>query len=286
MNEYSTPAEAYHHLLEELSVLHGERESKNILNIFFKDLFEISIPSNTEQWNQKHDGEKCLLMSNRLKDGEPIQYLTGKTNFYGYDFKVNRHTLIPRAETEELVYWIIEDLQGDRRQLDVLDIGCGSGCIAITLKLKKPQLRLFALDHNLDTLNVARINAKRLSTLIQFMRIDFTVKTAWEAICKVDIIVSNPPYITVEEKTHLPQHVIDYEPDDALFVDGKDPLLFYKLIAEFGKTHLKEEGVIYLELNEFKADTIAHIFTKAGYGQIELKNDLQGKPRMLRVQRY
>lgn len=285
MNSFSTPAIAYDQLHVELSLLYGDRESKNILDIFFSDLFDISNPKEADLWLNSNDGEKCKLMSDRLKDGEPIQYLTGKTNFYGYDFKVNRHTLIPRAETEELVYWLIEDLRDDRRQLDVLDIGCGSGCIAVTLKLKKPQLRLFAIDHNLDTLNVARINAKRLAVLVQFMRIDFTIKEAWEAICKVDIIVSNPPYITQEEKTLLAQHVIDYEPDDALFVDGQDPLLFYKLIAEFGKSHLKEEGIIYLELNEFKADEIAQIYKKAGYNSIELKNDLQGKPRMLKVER-
>lgn len=285
MNDYASPTTAFEHLHAKLSNRYSERESRNILNIFFKDVFEIANPIDTDHWVHQQDAEKCLLMGNRLIDGEPIQYITGTTNFYGYDYKVNRHTLIPRAETEELVYWIIEDLKGDHTQLDILDIGCGSGCIALTLKLKKPQLRLFAIDHNLDTLNVARINAKRLSTLVQFMRIDFTEREAWSSICKVDIIVSNPPYITLQEKEDLPQHVIDYEPDDALFVNGVDPLLFYRLIADFGHTHLKDEGKIYVELNEFKADAIAQIFNAAGYQSIELKNDLQGKPRMLKVQK-
>lgn len=285
MSEYSKPLSAYEHLHAELIRMYSDRETKNILHIFFKDVFGISRPLDTDAWKDKRDALKCSLMGNRLKDGEPIQYITGTTNFYGYDLKVNRHTLIPRAETEELVFWVIEDLVGNHRQLDVLDIGCGSGCIAVTLKLKKPQLRLFALDHNLDTLNTARINAKRLSSLIQFMRIDFTEREAWSSICKVDIIVSNPPYITLEEKEHLPQHVIDYEPDDALFVNGEDSLLFYRLIAEFGHTHLKEDGKMYLELNEFKADDIAQIFNKAGYQSIELKNDLQGKPRMLKIEK-
>jgi len=270
MTNYETPKEAYEFLKFELTNHVSEREATNILKIFFTDLFNIYTPENSDEWPDPIDSQKCNLYAQRLIDGEPIQYITSRTDFFGYQFKVNRHVLIPRPETEELVNWVLEDLQYENRQLDVLDIGTGSGCIAITLKLKKPQLRLFAIDENLDTLNVARINSKRLDAMI---------------LIKADVIVSNPPYICQSEKVNMSSSVIHYEPDLALFVNDKTPLLFYSLIAEFGKTHLKEDGCIYLELNEFRANDICSVFAENGYSDIVLKNDLQGKSRMLRVSR-
>lgn len=283
MKNYNTPIEAYNYLFFELTNDVGEREANSILKIFFQDLFNIRTPKSTEEWLDPSDAQKCELYAARLKDGEPIQYITATTNFFGYDFKVNRHVLIPRPETEELVNWVLEDLYQNNRQLDVLDIGTGSGCIAISLKLKKPQLRLFAIDENLDTLNVARINAKRLNAMVQNMKIDFTNKELWESLIRADIIVSNPPYIALSEKETMSNSVIYYEPELALFVDDRTPLLFYALIAEFGKTHLKENGSIYLELNEYRANEICILFKENGYSEIELKKDMQGKSRMLRV---
>jgi len=285
MTNYETPKEAYEFLKFELTNHVSEREATNILKIFFTDLFNIYTPENSDEWPDPIDSQKCNLYAQRLIDGEPIQYITSRTDFFGYQFKVNRHVLIPRPETEELVNWVLEDLQYENRQLDVLDIGTGSGCIAITLKLKKPQLRLFAIDENLDTLNVARINSKRLDAMIQCMKIDFRNKELWSSIIKADVIVSNPPYICQSEKVNMSSSVIHYEPDLALFVNDKTPLLFYSLIAEFGKTHLKEDGCIYLELNEFRANDICSVFAENGYSDIVLKNDLQGKSRMLRVSR-
>lgn len=285
MNQFSSPALAHKYLSYELESLHGKREAENILKIFFQDLFHLSAPRQKEEWQESLDAKKCELFSDRLLDGEPVQYIVGTTNFYGYTFKVNRHVLIPRPETEELVYWILEDLGKSHKQLDVIDIGSGSGCISITLKIKRPALRVFGVDNNMDTLNVSRINAKKLDAMVQFFNVDFTDTELWEALIKADIIVSNPPYITQEEKTQLSDSVLHYEPDAALFVDGSDPLLFYRLIAEFGKSHLKEDGVMYFELNEFKATEICQIFKEAGYSKLELKNDMQGKARMLRVKR-
>jgi len=285
MKQYESPKTAYEYLKFELTNDHDDREAANVLKIFFQDLFNIHNPKSADKWHDSLDSQKCQLYAERLKDGEPVQYITALTNFYGYHFKVNRHVLIPRPETEELVYWILEDLQGNKSQLDVLDIGTGSGCIAITLKLKKPQLRMFAIDENLDTLNVARINSKKLDAMVHCMKVDFTDKELWASVIKVDIIVSNPPYICHNEKDKMTSSVIHYEPDLALFVDDDKPLLFYSLIAEFGKTHLKENGTIYLELNEFRANDICVLFKANGYSDIELKKDLQGKARMLRVRK-
>lgn len=285
MENCNSPKEAYNYLFFELTNSVSEREATNILKIFFQDLFNIHNPKSLDDWYDSLDAQKCNLYAARLIDGEPIQYITAVTNFFGYHFKVNRHVLIPRPETEELVNWILEDLQKSHKQLDVLDVGTGSGCIAITLKLKKPALRMFAIDENLDTLNVARINAKRLDAMVQCMKIDFTDKELWESIIKVDILVSNPPYITQSEKKNMTDSVIHYEPDLALFVDDQNPLLFYSLIAEFAKTHLKKNGSIYLELNEFRASDVCQLFEDKGYKDITLKNDMQGKSRMLRVRR-
>lgn len=285
MENCKTPQEAYKYLFFELTNRVSEREAASVLKIFFTDLFNIHNPKSTNEWYDSLDAQKCKLYAARLIDGEPIQYITAVSNFYGYHFKVNRHVLIPRPETEELVSWILDDLGQHKKQLDVLDIGTGSGCIAITLKLKKPQLRMFAIDENLDTLNVARINAKRLDAMVQCMKIDFTNKELWESLIKVDVIVSNPPYIPHSEKDKMTDSVIHYEPDVALFVDDKNPLLFYSLIAGFAKTHLKENGSIFLELNEYRAADVCRLFEESGYSDITLKNDMQGKSRMLCVRK-
>ena len=281
---YQSPASAYQYLNYELSGIYDEREAKTILGYFFIDFFSISQPELTDEWASSSDALKCESLGNRLINKEPYQYLTEKTNFFGYDFKVNQSVLIPRAETEELVYLVLSDLVGSRKQLDVLDIGAGSGCISISLKLKKPQLRVFAVESSLDALNVSRINSKRLDASVQFFRFDFTDEEMWSSLCKMDIIVSNPPYITVSEKERMSASTLQYEPQEALFVE-EDSMLFYKKIAAFGLEYLKDEGTIYVEINEFRADETMAVFKEIGYESVELHYDMQKRARMLRVRR-
>jgi len=279
---YLSPSSAYRFLKYKLAEVYEEREAATILDYFFQDFFSMNHPSRIDSWPMADDAKKCEALGDRLINREPYQYVLGKSNFYGYDFKVNQSVLIPRAETEELVYLVLKDLQDSRQQLDVLDIGSGSGCIAITLKLKKPQLRLFAVEHSLDALNVSRINARRLDASIQFLRLDFTDQEMWTSLCKMDIIVSNPPYITHDEKGQMSKSTLRYEPEEALFVEN-DPMIFYRRIAEFGESFLKDGGCIYVEINEFRAVDTIKIFQDYGYRLIELHHDLQQRPRMLKI---
>ncbi len=283
MSNFSSPDKAYNYLFFELTADYEEREVKNILEIFFTDLFNLNMPYQTKEWERDDDARLCASYGERLIAKEPIQYIIGATNFFGYEFRVNKHVLIPRAETEELVHHILTNEQLKRQQLDVLDIGSGSGCIAVTLKLKRPQWRLFAIEEDLDALNVGRINARRLNTSVHFLKLDFLEDEYWSSLSKYDIIVSNPPYISEKELNNMSESTIKYEPSKALFAGGDDALKFYRFISLFGKSHLKKEGTIFLELNEFKAEEIAEIFTKNGYSDVTIHLDMQGKERILVV---
>lgn len=258
---------------------YNRREATNIMSIIFQDLFHITNSSRTDDFDHK---EELDLYLKRLKKHEPLAYILGSTNFFGYDFKINNHVLIPRPETEELVHWILTDHKKDHLQRDVLDIGTGSGCICVTLKKKKPTFRMFGIEESMDALNCSRINAKNLKARIEFFRSDFLDKSIWDAFGAFDIIVSNPPYIPEKEKKKMSENVLDYEPDMALFVPDDDPLLFYRSILEFSLDHLKSNGYIYLEINEFNADEVVALYEDK-YKNIELRKDMQGKNRMLKV---
>lgn len=280
---YKNPKEAYDYLFYQLTADNEEREVKSILKIFFADLFNISNIDKDNVWTSDKQKGDFINYSERLISGEPLQYIVAKSNFYGYDFKVNKGVLIPRPETEELVYWIIEEHKEIKQQLDVIDIGCGSGCIAITLKIKMPKLRMFGIEKSLDALNVSRINARRHNVDISLFRFDFLDSSFWSTMGKLDIIVSNPPYISIEEIDRMDTSTLQFEPREALFVEDRNPLLFYHAIADFGLQSLKEGGKIYLELNDIRAEETKQLFLEKGYSSAIIKKDLQGKERMLRV---
>ena len=228
-------------------------EATNISRLIFKEVFDITNTSKLEEFEQKEELESII---NRLKHSEPMDYIIGNTNFYGYEFMVNENVLIPRPETEELVKWILDDHKGIHKQLDVLDIGSGSGCIGITIKKKKPTFRVFSLEEDMDAMNCTRINARNLKANIEFFRTDFLDTSIWEAFGSFDIIVSNPPYISISEKELMTENTLSFEPEKALFAPGTDPLIFYKYIISFAVDHLNPDGAIYVELNEFRAKEI------------------------------
>ncbi len=257
---------------------YDEREARNIIQILFEDEFQIS---NLNSENIFKLEEELMLALERLQNYEPIQYVTGKANFYGITFKVNRHVLIPRPETEELVHWILGDFRGSKKQLDVLDIGVGSGCISITLAKKNKAFRLFGMDYNQDTINVARINSRQLATPMTLYNFDFLNENFWNEMGQFDIIVSNPPYISEEDRKGLPENVLRYEPEKALFA-GSNPMIFYNKIEKFSNTHLKEGGTIYLEIHEEFAHEVQNIFQRSDR-DIEIRQDLQGRDRMMKI---
>jgi len=214
--------------------------------------------------------------------GKPLQYVTGKAWFMGKEYIVNEHVLIPRPETEELVDWIISEFGIGNLELGIMDIGSGTGCIPISLKLAMPDANVSSCDISEVATAVAKQNATTLQADVNFMQLDFLDESNWAQLGKYDIIVSNPPYIPVTEKNTLHQNVRDFEPGLALFVPDNDPLVFYKAIAAFGATHLANDGAIYCEVHADYGIQTKEMFETAGY-DTELRKDMHGNWRMIKA---
>ncbi|HEY9176533.1 MAG TPA: peptide chain release factor N(5)-glutamine methyltransferase [Flavipsychrobacter sp.] len=218
-----------------------------------------------------------------LLSGSPMQYVLGYAWFMGGRFTVNEHVLIPRPETEELVQWIVDDSDG--LSPSVIDIGTGSGCIPVSLKLLLPQAKVTATDISEGALAIAKKNAGLLGADVQFINADFLDTGTWQELGQFDIIVSNPPYIPDTEKETLGAHVREHEPGQALFVPGNDALLFYRHIADFAQEHLAEGGAVYCELHVDYAAATQELFRSMGYTHTELRTDMHGNLRMLKAKK-
>ncbi|MBR2647394.1 MAG: peptide chain release factor N(5)-glutamine methyltransferase [Sediminibacterium sp.] len=218
----------------------------------------------------------------KLQQGMPIQYVLGEAWFYGFIFSVSEHTLIPRPETEELVAWVLSDLNNNISQVNLLDVGTGSGCIPITIAKKISTIKTYGVDISTNALAIAKKNAQTIGSDTQFLQLDFLDTSKWDSLPPVDILISNPPYIAEKEKASMHKNVLDYEPHIALFVPDNDPLIFYKQILLFAETKLQMNTLIYLELNEALAMQTAALFSSASF-ETTLKKDMQGKYRMLKV---
>lgn len=219
----------------------------------------------------------------QLKQGMPIQQVVGWCDFYHHRFYVNQHVLVPRPETEELVDRIIKStLQANPI---ILDIGTGSGCIAISLKKAIPKAQVWAMEVSAEALQVAHRSARELEADVQFLNVDLFLFDRWNELPELDLIVSNPPYISLDEKNTLAARVEAFEPHTALFASGADPLVFYRKIAEIGRLKLKPEGKIWVEINERLGEETKQVFVDAGYSRVELLTDLSGKQRFVKVQR-
>ena len=221
-----------------------------------------------------------ITFSKRLIQFEPVQYITGSTDFMGNEFMVNESVLIPRPETEELVTWIIsENSNGCKKQ--IVDIGTGSGCIAISLKLGMPESEVFGWDIMLNALETARTNASNNNANVVFEKQDaLNLKRDSNVY---NIIVSNPPYVLDSEKNEMRKNVLDFEPHEALFVDDNDPLLFYRSIANWAIVSLKMDGMLFFEINEKYAEDTVSILRELGFSQTQVKNDIFDKPRMIKA---
>lgn len=214
----------------------------------------------------------------RLTKGEPLQYIIGYTPFCGLQFRVDERVLIPRAETAELVEWVAADsIKAER----ILDIGTGSGCIAITLAHRLPGCKVHGWDISDAALEVARENNRINGTEVEFNRVD--ILSAQASDCKYDVIVSNPPYVLESEKAGMEVNVLEHEPHTALFVPDTDPLLFYRAIAEFALNALVTGGMLYFEINPLESEAMKAILSDAGYHDIEIRKDIFGKQRMIKA---
>lgn len=223
----------------------------------------------------------------RLKQSEPIQYILGDAPFYDLSFTVTPGVLIPRPETEELADYIIRTHTGRKGDATrILDIGTGSGCIAVTLARHLPGAEVWAADISEVALETARQNAVKNGVSVRFCRVDVLQERCAGMFPGVyDILVSNPPYVTDSEKKNMEKNVLDYEPSLALFVPDTDPLLFYKAISRLGKQKIREGGFLYFEINARFGKETAGLLEKDGYKQVRLMKDLYGKERMIEARR-
>ena len=273
-----------HHFFEELSSLYPETEIQSFFNILLKEHLSISRielalqPQLEFSKNQYEFFQKAL---ENLKKEIPIQYIIGTTNFYGLPFKVNENVLIPRPETEELVEWIITSTLLSN-PIKILDIGTGSGCIAISLAKNISNAEVCAIDISLEAIKTAQKNAEINHVNVHFIETNILNTEKLPAV--FDIIVSNPPYVSELEKKEMKKNVLANEPHLALFVENNNPLLFYDKIADLAKTHLTKNGTLYFEINQYLGNETVELLKLKGYKTIELKKDIYGADRMIKAQ--
>ncbi|MBZ9630637.1 peptide chain release factor N(5)-glutamine methyltransferase [Salegentibacter sp. LM13S] len=223
--------------------------------------------------------KKLDLALARLKKHEPIQHIIGNTEFFGLTFKVDKNVLVPRPETEELVQWILDDFSSANRSLKILDIGTGSGCIAISLARNLPRAKISAIDISENALEIAKINAPNNNVEIEFFQQDIL---QFEKLSETyDVIVSNPPYVRELEKKEMHRNVLEYDPPGALFVKDNNPLIFYDKITKLAKSALKPGGELYFEINQYLAKETEQMMQENGF-KTELRKDVFGNFRMLK----
>lgn len=228
--------------------------------------------------------EKFNNILQRLQTGEPVQYILGYTEFYGLPFKVSPAVLIPRPETEELVEWVLTSASNSKFAFGhILDVGTGSGCIAISLKKNLPNSQVSAIDISIDALDVAKQNSDLNNVKVSFIKADILDLKPQISDLKFDIIVSNPPYVTQDDKTQMHINVTDFEPHTALFVSEDDPLIFYNAIAGFAIQNLATSGVVFFEINEGLGKETIELLENKGFKNIELRKDMSGRDRMIKA---
>ncbi|WP_433833121.1 peptide chain release factor N(5)-glutamine methyltransferase [Flavobacterium anhuiense] len=270
--------------IKELSPFYDAYEAESFFYLILEDkhqLRQIDLALNHELAFDENDFLIWDELLKQLKKEVPIQYLLGKTNFYGLDFEVNENVLIPRPETEELVEWIInENASPDKnKRIRILDIGTGTGCIAISLAKNLPNAEVFGIDVSKKAIETAKRNAITNNVDVTFMFLD--ILETEEFTCQFDIIVSNPPYVRNLEKVEIKKNVLDYEPHLALFVEDNDPLIFYRKIASLAQNGLQKNGKLYFEINQYLGKEMIDLLENMSYENVELRKDIYDNDRMI-----
>ncbi len=279
---------------QELDGIYDEREIRSLIFLVMEEYTGYSSAQLLVN-DDKTVSESTLLKINfaikDLKNYKPLQYILGYATFYNLKLKVTPDVLIPRPETEELVKWIIDRNKFNRNIepynknaiIKLLDIGTGSGCIAIAIKKNVPEYKVKALDISETVLKIAQHNADYNRTYIDFIKHDIFSNNVEDIKFSFDIIVSNPPYVRESEKKLMSKNVLDFEPSLALFVQDNNPLNYYEAIADFARLKLKHNGSIFLEINEALARETANVFTLKGFKSIEIRKDIHDKDRMMKI---
>lgn len=267
-------------LTEALTPAYGGGEASSIARIVAEDAFHLK--GNAGRELDEVEYTRYLDISQRLLSGEPVQYVLGQADFFGMKFRVSPATLIPRQETEELVAWVLEEPVSN--DVKLLDVGLGSGCIAISIRKKRPGWTVYGMEVSEEALAVAQQNSETLvGGDTRFFHGNALKKQDWQNLPALDIVISNPPYIPAAERTLVPAHVLNHEPHLALFVTDDDPLLFYREIAGMSLEKLKSGGRLFFECNEFNAGEVAEMLGQSGFTSIESRKDICGADRMVRA---
>lgn len=265
-----------------LSTLYDEREAVSIFYICMEDIcgFNRSRIATIDSIDEVC-AQKLIDALESLQRAEPVQYVTGKAYFYGRIFAVDKRVLIPRGETEEIVDWILTDY--DVQKKSVLDIGVGSGAICVSLAAERKNWQVEGIDISTDALCVATGNAVAMGVDINLFHCDVLDREKWNRLGRYDIIVSNPPYVLDSERRDMHSNVTKYEPHIALYVPDADPLLYYREIAQMALSHLNAGGALYFEINQAYGRETVDMLRDMGYGNVELKRDINGKDRMVKA---
>ncbi|MBL7713482.1 MAG: peptide chain release factor N(5)-glutamine methyltransferase [Chitinophagaceae bacterium] len=281
-----TFSSAFYLLKQEMTPRYGEQESVAIAHEVMEDITKLSkidrLMLKDQALNPTQQNELDFILD-ELLSGKPLQYVLGKSWFMGREFGVNEQVLIPRPETEELVIWILNELQQNQAGKSLLDIGTGSGCIPVSLKAELTEVSVEACDISAGALELAQENARKAGTEISFFRRDILDTRLWPGMKEYDVLVSNPPYIPATEAASMEEHVTLFEPHQALFVPDQDPLVFYKAVAALGRLKLKPGGAVFCEIHRDFPEATKAVFADAGYTHIELRKDMQDNWRMIRA---
>lgn len=264
--------------------IYPPQEIQSIVGLVLETYLKISRAEITlRKYDEIHEALQAALLDILidLETGRPVQYIIGETTFYGQHIMVTNDVLIPRQETEELVHWIVNDNRRNSVMKHFLDIGTGSGCIAIALAHEIKYATVSACDVSAKALDVATKNAQHTSKDIRFFKMNILKPPLLPDF--FDVIVSNPPYVTQSEKKVMHRNIVEHEPQSALFVPDKDPLLYYRAIAGFAQKHLNANGTLYLEINERFGKEVAQLLKKTSFLNIELRKDINGKDRMIKA---
>jgi release factor glutamine methyltransferase len=289
---FMTIHEASQQLRFQLFHIYDEREAGNITELVMENITgwkRIDRVVNKTALLPATQAQLLATYTKALLDNTPVQYVLHEAWFYDICLYVDENVLIPRPETEELADWLIKDTRnlklgpGVTERNLVLDIGTGSGCIPLAIKKNLPSIEMHSCDISEAALHVAKKNAVDQKLDIHFHLLDILSGKEQNQLPAFDFIISNPPYIPVSDKLAMAANVLQYEPHLALFAEDNDPLLFYKVIADFAATHLNRNGSIYLEIHEDAGDAVANLYKQKGFTTIELRKDLQGKDRMIKI---
>lgn len=268
---------------EQLSAVFPQTEIDTFFLFLIEEYLGLQRIDLVMQPNFEISSEKEAILNealSRLQKEEPIQYIIGKTEFYGLPFKVNKNTLIPRPETEELVEWILNEVSQETT-LNILDIGTGTGCIPISISKNLANAKVSAIDVSEEALKTAKENALLNQVAIDFLHDDILTTNSLPKT--YDIIVSNPPYVRNLEKEKIKNNVLENEPHLALFVDDHNPLIFYKKIADLAKKYLTKDGLLFFEINQYLGKETVVMLENKGFTNIELRKDIFGNDRMIKA---